>query len=111
LFPSHLDSFCRLPALHCAQLNVVGELQAMIQDWIALYDPTTEQLWSTLYTLGADDGQPLDPKAVERLMELGIAEVGPDAKPQLTAYGERCFAVMESGDGEVPELAYEEPAK
>ena len=24
--------------------------------------------------------------------------------PRLTAYGEKCFVVMESGDGEVPEL-------
>jgi hypothetical protein len=37
-------------------------------------------------------------------MELDIVEVGPDAKPQLTAYGEKCFVVMESDDGEVPEL-------
>jgi hypothetical protein len=62
-----------------------------------------EQLWSTLYTLGADDGEPLEHWAVTRLIELGIAEMS-SGGPQLTAYGERCFVVMESGDGDVSEL-------
>jgi hypothetical protein len=65
--------------------------------------PSSEQLWAAVYTLGADDGEPLDHAAVTRLFELGIAEMGSDG-PRLTAYGERCFVVMESGDGEVPEL-------
>jgi hypothetical protein len=63
----------------------------------------SEQLWSTLYTLGADDGEPLEHWAVTRLFELGIAQMGSNGR-RLTAYVERCFVVMESGDGEVPEL-------
>jgi hypothetical protein len=62
-----------------------------------------ERLWSTLYTLGADDGEPLEHSAVTRLFELGIAEMGSDG-PELTAYGKKCFVDMESSDGEVPEL-------
>jgi hypothetical protein len=61
------------------------------------------RLWGTLYTLGINDGAPLEHWAVTRLFELGIAEMGSDG-PRLTAYGEKCFVVMESGDGEVPEL-------
>ena len=61
------------------------------------------QLWGTLYTIGTDDGEPLEHLAVTRLFELGIAEMG-DNGPRLTAYGQKCFKVMESGDGEVPEL-------
>ena len=63
----------------------------------------SEKLWATLYTLGANDGEPLNPACIYRLIDLGIAEMGDDG-PRLTAYGERCFVVMESGDGEVPGL-------
>jgi hypothetical protein len=65
--------------------------------------PTFEQLWGALYSIGSDDGSEALPEAVTRLYELGIVEMG-DCKPRLTAYGEKCFVVMESGDGEVPEL-------
>jgi hypothetical protein len=61
------------------------------------YRPVTltesEQPWRTLYTLGADDGAPLENWAVTRLFELGIAEKGDDG-PQLTTYGEKCFVVI-----------------
>jgi hypothetical protein len=60
--------------------------------------------WAALYTLGSDDGEPLQPDAVAELVRLGIVELGRDGKPRLTAYGEKCFVVMESGDGVVPEL-------
>jgi len=35
-----------------------------------------EPFWSTLYTLGSDDGEPLEHWAVTRLFELGIAKMG-----------------------------------
>jgi hypothetical protein len=65
--------------------------------------PTSEELWEALYSIGSDDGSEAKPEAVTRLYELGMVEMG-DGKPRLTAYGEKCFVVMESGDGEVPKL-------
>ena len=66
----------------------------------------SEQLWGTIRTLGADDGEPLSPASIYRQIDLGIVEMGDDA-PRLTAYGEKCFVILESGDGEVPELDVE----
>ena len=64
------------------------------------------QLRGTIHTLGADDGEPFSPAGVYRLIDLGIVEMG-DNEPRLTAYGEKCFVILESGDGEVPELDVE----
>jgi hypothetical protein len=65
---------------------------------------SSEQAWGDLYTIGADDGEELRPEAVAKLVELKIAEYADDGQPRLTPYGEKCFVVMESGDGNVPEL-------
>ena len=37
-------------------------------------------------------------------MERDFADVGPDDKPRLTAYGEKCLVVMKSCDGDVPDF-------
>ena len=63
----------------------------------------SEQLWGALYDIGIGNANEAPPEAVTRLYELGIVEMG-DSGPRLTPYGEKCFVVMESGDGEVPEL-------
>jgi hypothetical protein len=65
---------------------------------------SAEQAWGALYTIGADDGEELLPEVVAKLDELNIAEDADDGQPHLTPYGEKCFVVMESGDGNVPEL-------
>src|SRR5688572_13122217 len=62
-----------------------------------------EQLWAALYDLGTETKG--DPDAVMRLIELGIATVGMDG-PELTAHGQKCFRIMESGEGQIPELGY-----
>ena len=61
------------------------------------------QLWAALYDLGTK--AKADPDAVMGLIELGIAGVGTDG-PELTEYGQKCFTIMESGEGEIPELDY-----
>jgi hypothetical protein len=64
----------------------------------------SDELWVALYRLGTDDTVADVPgDAIAQLVEFKIAEVI-DGKPQLTKYGEKCFVVMESGDGVVPEL-------
>jgi hypothetical protein len=64
----------------------------------------SEDLWGALYGIGIDDFIEARPEAIARLVELKIAELDDNGKPCLTPYGEKCFVVMESGDGEVPEL-------
>jgi hypothetical protein len=60
------------------------------------------ELWRALYSVGSEDDSEAKPEAITRLYELGMVEMG-DGTPRLTDYGEKCFVVMESGDGEVPE--------
>jgi hypothetical protein len=62
-----------------------------------------DECWTALYAIGSDDGEPITSAALEKLVELGIIQSDDDG-PRLTAYGEKCFVVMESGDGQVPEL-------
>jgi hypothetical protein len=67
---------------------------------------TTEQLWDAIYRLGADDldSDSIPPEVIAKLIEFKMAELSATGLPQLTPYGEKCFVIMESGDGEVPEL-------
>jgi hypothetical protein len=39
------------------------------------------------------------------LIELRIVTLASDGSPKLTKYGEKCFVILESGEGEVSELA------
>ena len=43
-------------------------------------------------------------KDSDKLIEFKMLELSATGLPQLTPYGEKCFVVMESGDGVVPEL-------
>ena len=63
-----------------------------------------EQCWDAIGALGSDDGGEVTPAAVARLTAMGIVETSDGGKPRLTAYGEKCYVVLESGDGEVPGL-------
>jgi hypothetical protein len=69
----------------------------------------SEELYGALWQIGAEfEGEPLPRREIlDRLAELKIVEVQPDGRPTLTEYGERCYAVMESGEGDIPE--FEEP--
>jgi hypothetical protein len=63
-----------------------------------------EQLYDALYRIGADeDGPPLSSDIVAQLVAWKMVEMI-DGTPQLTAYGETCFVVIESGDGIVTEI-------
>ena len=39
------------------------------------------------------------------MIELRIVTLASDGSPKLTKYGEKCFVILESGEGEVSELA------
>ena len=67
-----------------------------------MQDP--EPFYDTLYRVGADeDGPPLSPGIVAQLVAFGMVEIV-DGVPQLTEYGDKCFVVIESGDGIVTEF-------
>ena len=61
----------------------------------------SDQLWTAIEALATDE--PANLAAVAKLIEYGLAERG-EQGPRLTAYGERAYVVLESGDGFVPEL-------
>ena len=67
---------------------------------------TSVQIWDAIYRLGADDLTTDDiPLAVvAKLVEFKMVELSDTDLPQLTLYGKKCFTVLESGDGVVPEL-------
>ena len=66
----------------------------------------SEQLWDAIYRIGSEDGtaDKILPGVIAKLIEFKIVELSPTGLPQLTPYGEKCYVVMESGDGVVPEL-------
>jgi hypothetical protein len=66
----------------------------------------SEQLWDAIYRIGSEDGtaDKMPPGVIAKLIEFNMVELGATGLPQLTAYGEKCFTVMESGGGVVPEL-------
>jgi hypothetical protein len=66
---------------------------------------TSVQLWDAIYRLGADDlTADIPPTVIAKLIEFKMVEVNAVGLPQLTPYGAKCFNVIESGDGVVPEL-------
>jgi len=68
--------------------------------------PTSEQLWDAIYRLGTADDPTTDLSSavVAKLVECEIVQLSASGSPQLTPYGEKCYVVLESGDGVVPEL-------
>ena len=67
---------------------------------------TSEQLWDAIYRIGTEDGtaDKIQPAVIAKLIEFKMVELSATGLPHLTPYGEKCFVIMESGDGEVPEL-------
>lgn len=67
-----------------------------------MQDP--EPLYAALYRIGADeDGPPLSTDIVAQLVSFKMVELI-DGDPKLTAYGDKCFVVIESGDGTATEF-------
>jgi hypothetical protein len=65
---------------------------------------TQDDLWCALYELGNELGDSdISPEVAAKLIELRIAE-RVYGSLQLTPYGEKCFAVIESGDGILTEF-------
>ena len=69
-------------------------------------NPTTEQLYDALLRIGSDDGTAaaIRSEVLTQLIAFGIVAIGGDGHPHLTAYGEKCYFIMESGDGRVTEF-------
>ena len=65
---------------------------------------TTQDLYDGLHRLGFDDGEYVPAKIIAELVALEIAELDDDGRPRMTPYGEKCFLVMEAGDGRVAEF-------
>ena len=68
--------------------------------------PTSEQLWDAIDRIYNDDGSAdrIAPGVIAKLIEFKMVELGATGLPQLTPYGEKCYVVIESGNGVVPEL-------
>ncbi len=66
----------------------------------------SEQLWDAIYRLGANDltADNIPPDVTAKLIEFNMATVDTAGQPQLTPYGAKCFTVLETGNGVVPEL-------
>ena len=67
---------------------------------------TSETLWDAVVRIATDDGSSaaIQPAVIAKLIELKIVKMATSGLPQLTPYGEKCYVVLESRDGEVPEL-------
>ena len=67
---------------------------------------TSVQLWDAIYHLGAGDltADNIQPAVVAKLIEFKMVELNAVGLPQLTPYGAKCFTVLETGSGAVPEL-------
>jgi hypothetical protein len=66
---------------------------------------TSEALWGAIDAIGKEEGaDKIRPAAIAKLVQLKMVRLDRAGLPQLTAKGWRAYVVMESGDGEVPEL-------
>jgi hypothetical protein len=67
---------------------------------------TSVQIWDAIYHLGSDDltSDNIPPAVIAKLIEFKMVEVNALGLPQLAPYGAKCFTVLESGQGVVPEL-------
>jgi hypothetical protein len=67
-----------------------------------MQDP--EPLYNALYRIGADDdGQRIQPNILDQLVAFKMVDIV-GGTPQLTDYGDKCFVVIESGDGLITEF-------
>ena len=67
---------------------------------------TSTQIWDAIYHIGAEDlaADNIPPAVITKLVEFKMATVDTTGFPQLTPYGAKCFSVLITGDGVVPEL-------
>ena len=67
---------------------------------------TAEQICDALYRIGTEDGTAdrTLPSVIAKLIEFKMVTLDSTGLPQLTPYGEKCFTVIESGDGEIWEI-------
>ena len=74
---------------------------------------TQDDLWTALESIGTEDGEAdkIAPPVVAKLIELRFVELDSTGLPRLTDKGERALVVLESGDGNVPELNDYPPAE
>ena len=74
--------------------------------WHSLYCDHAPHIRTTLGCLGAEDliADKIPPAVIAKLIEFKMVEINAVGLPQLTPYGAKCFIVIESGDGVVPEL-------
>ena len=71
---------------------------------------TADQLWDAIERIYNEDGtaDKMPPATVAQLIEFKMVELSATGLPQLTAYGEKCFLILESGDdvrNEIDDLA------
>lgn len=73
---------------------------------------TQDDLRHALESIGTEDGETdkIAPPVVAKLIELRFVEIDSTGLPRLTDNGEHAFVVLESGDGNVPELNDYPPA-
>ena len=45
------------------------------------------------------------PAVVAKTIEFKMVQLGAAGLPELTSDGEKCFVILESGDGQVPEFS------
>jgi hypothetical protein len=72
-----------------------------------------EQLYGALHDIGRDDRFANDVPAdiIDQLIAFKMVQRGDDGKSRLTPYGEKCFVVIESGDGHMPEFEWTPSAR
>ncbi len=65
---------------------------------------TSQQLYDGPDRLGNEDRiDQIFPSVIAKLTEFGMVEKGSNP-PRLTEYGRKCYRIMESCDGAIPEL-------
>ena len=67
----------------------------------AIMPATSEQLWDAIERSTHEDGtaDKILPAVIAKLIEFKMVELSATGLPQLTPYGEKCYVVLESGDG------------
>lgn len=67
---------------------------------------TSEQLWDAIHRIGSEDltADNIPRAVIAKLIEFKMVELSAAGLLKLTTYGEKCFTVMESGDGRVTEF-------
>ena len=67
---------------------------------------TSDQLWDAIYSIYNEDGtaDKILPDVIATLIEFKMVELSATGLPQLTAYGEKCYLISETGDESMTEI-------